>query len=83
MAKDKVTSSFVLEKADITADELWKLMMYCAHPSNLNGERWEFDMTTAYGHCWLNGRAEGEDTGKFWDFLVLNKMDNKIDIVRG
>jgi len=83
MSKNSETSSFVLEKSEITADDLWKLMMYCACADNLNTEKWELDMTTAYGHCWLSGRAVGEDEGKFWDFLVRNKLDDKIEIIRG
>ena len=83
MAKNSPISSFVLDKADITQDDLWKLMMFCSCADNLKNERWELDMTTAYGHCWISGRAEGEDEGKFWNFLISNKLDDKIEIIRG
>jgi hypothetical protein len=74
-------SSFVIDKKDLTQDELWKLILYCASIDNLTAENWEIEIIEQYH--WISGHARGEDTGKFWEFLSNNKLDNKIDILRG
>jgi len=86
MINNNPISSFVIDKTELTQDEMWKLLMFCASPGNLNGENgenWEVDIVKAYDHNWVNGGAKGEDTGKFWQFLVKNGMDDKIEIIRG
>jgi hypothetical protein len=81
MSDVKPISSFCVERMLLTEDEFWKLVMFSAQPDNLDSERWEIELIPKYG--WVSGLAEGEDTGKFWEFLVANKMDDRIDILRG
>ena len=81
MSDHSPISSFVVERVLLTQDEFWKLLMFSAQPDNLATEKWEIELVPKYG--WVSGSAAGEDTGKFWEFVVENKMDDRIDILRG
>ena len=81
MADNKPISSFCVDRKMLTDDELWKLLMFCSTAENLNSERWEIEIISKYH--WINGCAQGEDTGKFWEFLVANKLNDKVEIIRG
>jgi hypothetical protein len=81
MLEDKPISSFVVERVLLTQDEFWKLLKFSGQPDNFTTEKWEIELNPKYG--WVSGRAIGEDTGKFWEFVVANKMDDRIDIIRG
>jgi hypothetical protein len=73
-------SCFVVDKKDLTKSDVLTILLYCAHTDNKD-EKWEIEISNKYN--WISGTAMGKDTGKFWEFLIKSKLDNKIEIVRG
>lgn len=76
----KLHSGFVIDLDDLTPDEKWNILLYCCHDNN-KSEQWE--ITVEKDLNWLTGSTKGQDTGKFYEFLVSEGLDKKIEIVRG
>ena len=80
MAEHKPISSFVIEKKELSIEELWQLIFYCCHKYNIE-ERWKIEVSDKFNM--ITGQADGNDTGKFYRFLVASGLDKKIEIIRG
>lgn len=77
----KVGSGFIVDKKDLSQDEKWALILYCANDPENKEEKWELEIQERFN--WICGSHRGEDTGKFYRWLVGNGLDKKIEIVRG
>lgn len=78
--KQYIVSGFIVDKKDLTQDEMWAILLWVGSTSNLT-EKWELEISEKYQ--WINGNTRGEDTGKFYEWLVAKGLDKKIEIVRG
>jgi len=80
MAKEpKAYSSFLVDKKELSQEDLWKLIFYFAGAEN-NEEKWELEISDKFH--WLTAHTRGEDTGKFYHWLVAKGLDKKIEILR-
>jgi len=76
---DSAISSFAVVESELTDEEIEKLISF--NMSDLNTEKWEIQISPI--HNIINGVCFGKDIGLFYLFLVGEKLDNKIDIIRG
>ena len=76
---DTFISSFVASEDDLTDEEIEKLITFSL--SDLNTEKWEIEIMPKLRS--INGVCFGLDVGLFYLFLVGEKLDNKIEIIRG
>lgn len=81
MATPTIYSNFIVDKSDLTREELWALIFYCFTNADNDDENWQIKVEDKYN--WISGSHTGEDTGKFYNWLVKKGMDKKIEIVRG
>jgi hypothetical protein len=73
-------SSFVVDSNNLTKEELWNIILYTAATANRE-EKWEVEVSGK--HDLVTGFTRGEDSGKFYYFLVSIGLDKKIEIIRG
>lgn len=76
---DTAISSFVIDENKLTDEEIEKLITFSL--SDLNTEKWEIEVETK--HKLVNGVCFGLDIGLFYLFLVGEKLEQKIEIIRG
>lgn len=77
---DTFQSFFVIEEDKLADEEIEKLLSFCQCDLNAS-EKWEIEVLP--NEKIVNGCCEGIDTGIFYLFLVGEKLDQKINIIRG
>ena len=77
---DTSLSSFIVEEDKLTDEEIEKLISFSQCALNAT-EKWEIQFMPH--HKVVNGVCFGIDSGIFYLWLIEEKLDQKIEIIRG
>ena len=77
MDANTIYSFFCFDRSEIADEFVLKIICYCG--STIDPEKWE--VTTERG--FVSGMCLKQDMGKFYEFLQILGIHEKINIVRG
>ena len=78
---DSLISTFCIKRKDLTDEEFSKITEYFKSDENCEG--WEFSLLDTNDNNPMVSASSSDDIGLFYLFLVGNKLDKKIEIIRG